>query len=57
MGQYKENFRYEDIDGGLLQELDEYALKELSVSSGLHGSKILKKIMEKRKSGGTGLPQ
>ena len=58
MKQYVEKFRSEEIDGGLLQELDQDGLKELDVSSGLHRSKILKKIKETRKSGGTaGLPQ
>lgn len=48
MAQYKEKFAYEQIDGGLLLELDEESLEtEVGMKSALHRKKILRTISGK----------
>ena len=49
MGQYKEAFRREHVDGSLLAELDEEILsKELGIESKLHQKKILLLVQGKK---------
>ena len=49
MSQYVDTFKEEQVDGGLLADLDEEALRDLGVVKSLHLKKILRKIKEMKK--------
>ena len=49
MSQYVDAFKEEQVDGGLLADLDEGDLRDLGVVKSLHLKKILRKIKEMKK--------
>ena len=46
MSQYVDMFKLEEVDGKLLTDLDEEALKDLGVKNSFHRKKIIRKIKE-----------